>query len=205
MSQRPACQSRADGSGRRSPRFRLTAQRCPLLLASRENEHMNVKALPGSLVQRGLRKTASCRNAWCAASLLALIGIAGCGADQTLPGSVPVSGVITYQGQPLPEGIVRFAPSDGGGQPATGTIKGGVFSMQTTRSSPGVVKGTYKVSILSEKTVALSLPADTPPDPNRWPEAESLIPKRYGDVRTSDLEVKVDAPRDDLRFDLTDK
>ena len=125
------------------------------------------------------------------ASLLALVG--GCGsADRPIAGSVAVSGTVTFNGQPLDQGMVRFAPDGGMGQPATGQIKNGRFAMQTTASSPGVVPGKYKVSVVSNKPfIPPVLAPGTPPDPKADLEPESYIPKRYNDIKTSGLELDV--------------
>lgn len=140
-------------------------------------------------------------------TLLAVIVLGilpGCSRSDSLPNSVQVRGRVLYNGEPLPHGMVRFAPADGGGQPATGAIQDGAFNMRTTRSSPGVVMGNYRVSILSEKPLAASEIADRPPSSDDWPEAESLIPKKYGSIQTSGLELIVDKPLDNVQFDLQD-
>ena len=59
----------------------------------------------------------------------------------------PVSGTVTLDGQPLPEGIILFAPAGGPGEAvasATGKIENGQFSIPRTQ---GPVPGNYKVSI----------------------------------------------------------
>jgi len=97
-----------------------------------------------------------------------MVSAGGCGSAATpIDGSVPVSGTVTFNGQPLEQGMVRFAPESGGkAQPATGQIKNGKFTMVTTASSPGVVVGKYKVSIISNKPFAPPpLKPGTPPDP----------------------------------------
>jgi hypothetical protein len=138
------------------------------------------------------------------ACLVPFLMVTACTRGSPLPNSVTVRGVVLFRGEPLQQGTIRFAPADGGGQPATGEIRDGSFRMQTTRSSPGIVKGIYKVSIISEKPLIATLPENAPPNPNAWPEPESLIPKKYTDVRTSGLQVSIVEPVDDLRFELTD-
>ena len=131
--------------------------------------------------------------------------VVGCGTGaKPIAGSVPVSGTVTFNGQPLEQGAVRFAPDGiGKGQPATGQIKGGKFTMLTTASSPGVVVGKYKVSILSNKPFTPpTLEPGTPPDPNAKFEPESLIPLKYNDIKTSGLEADVTAATTALAFAL---
>jgi len=132
-----------------------------------------------------------------------LVVIAGCNSAKPIAGSVPVSGTVTFNGQPLEQGEVWFAPESGGkGQPATGQIKNGKFTMVTTASSPGVVAGKYKVSIISNKPFTPPK-LGTPPDPKTGPQPESLIPKKYNDITTSGLEVDVKAATSSLTFALS--
>jgi len=134
-----------------------------------------------------------------------MVSAGGCGSSATpIAGSVPVSGTVTFNGQPLEQGMVRFAPEGiGKAQPATGQIKGGKFTMMTTASSPGVVAGKYKVSILSNKPFTPpTLAPGTPPDPNAKFEPESLIPLKYNDIKTSGLEADVTGATTTLTFAL---
>lgn len=138
-----------------------------------------------------------------ASAVAPVIILAGCGSrPDALPGTVAVAGVVTFDGRPLEKGTVRFAP-ESGGQPATGAIIAGRFQMHTTRSSPGVLRGRYRVSVVSEKeNAAPDLPAGVPPDPNNLPKPESLIPLRYSDATTSGLTVEIVGPVPDLAFSL---
>jgi len=132
-----------------------------------------------------------------------LVIFAGCNSAKPIAGSVPVSGTVTFNGQPLEQGEVWFAPESGGkGQPATGQIKNGKFTMVTTASSPAVVAGKYKVSIISNKPFTPPK-LGTPPNPNAKFEPESLIPKKYNDIKTSGLEVDVTAATSSLTFALS--
>ncbi len=134
--------------------------------------------------------------------------LVGCGTAEGLSGSVPVTGTVTIDGSPLEEGTVGFAPKNPAvGQPATGQIKDGKFSMQTTVSSPGVIAGDYQVRIISvDLGTAQALPPGVPPNPNAPPpEVLSLIPKKYGDIATSGLEVSVKPGMEPLNFELDSK
>ena len=115
---------------------------------------------------------------------------AGCSGDGTEPlkNLVPVSGTITYDGEPLDQGVVSFAPVEPGGQSATGKIVDGKFTMQTTVSAPGVVAGKYKVLVESTETLD-SAPSTNPTD--LYAKPKNLIPARYNDVKTSGLEIEV--------------
>jgi len=65
-------------------------------------------------------------------ALLLLGAHSGCGGSGPLPTLVPVKGKITYKGQPLTKGIIRFEP-DGYGQMATGELQAdGTFELTTS-------------------------------------------------------------------------
>jgi len=132
-----------------------------------------------------------------------LMVVAGCNSAKPIAGSVPVSGTVTFNGQPLEQGEVWFAPESGSkGQPATGQIKNGKFTMVTTASSPGVVAGKYKVSVISNKPFTPPKPG-TPSDPKALLPPESLIPTKYNDIKTSGLEADVTAAITSLTFALS--
>lgn len=160
------------------------------MAASRETIDMNMVALPFmSLWRFGV-------------IFACLVGVlTGC-SGKGLPDSVSVSGRVMLDGEPLEQGMVRFAPVAAGGHLAIGELgKGGWFTMNTTKSSPGVLKGAYKVSVLSDKPYEIEFdplnpPADLPPP-------ESYIPRRYNKIDTSGLAVEVTAPIRDLLFELS--
>jgi hypothetical protein len=68
---------------------------------------------------------------------------------------VSVKGKVTYKGQPLTTGIIRFEP-DGYGRMATGKIQSdGSFVLSTLKEGDGVVAGAHKVFITDvDKTLA---------------------------------------------------
>jgi hypothetical protein len=139
-------------------------------------------------------------------SVVVVTAFAGCsGAGGQLADLVAVTGTVTLDGQPLSYGTVAFVPVDQtSGQVATGDIKEGKFTMVTSASSPGVVYGDYKVRIVSvEQQAAGSVAADFTPDPNAPPkEPKSLIPKKYGDINESGLEVSVQTGMEPIQFEL---
>lgn len=136
--------------------------------------------------------------------LLSIIGLAlamaGCGQRGVqIPNRVSVTGRVTVDGKPLEYGTVQFVPQSSEGHSAMGRVQNGRFTMESAESFPGVVKGPYKVSIVSPKPVR---DADKPRvmmDPDL---VESNIPKRYGNLEKSGLAVDVTGPIRDLTFDL---
>jgi len=122
------------------------------------------------------------------------------------PRLVKVSGTVKFKdGTPLqmPEGgraAITFAPADTReiteGQIRKGASArirpDGTFEMMTIRPGDGVIPGRYRVFLMTQKNVAVS-----PDDP-----ASQFIPKKYTSAETSGLEVMIDKPRSDLRFEL---
>jgi hypothetical protein len=118
----------------------------------------------------------------------------GCGQNNPL-GTVPVSGKVTYNGQPVEGATISFNP-DGDGRPAT-AISGsdGSYSLATL-NWPGSVPGSYTVvvrksdlALASTQPVtmeeALKLNNRPPPPP------KELLPVKYGDATKSPLKAEV--------------
>jgi hypothetical protein len=62
--------------------------------------------------------------------------------------TIPVRGTLTYKGQPISGGILKFLPTDGAkGRPAIATTESdGSYSVVTLNDSPGLVPGEYVVT-----------------------------------------------------------
>jgi hypothetical protein len=134
--------------------------------------------------------------------VLLIFGCGGSGDIKPIANLVSCSGTVTLDGAPLKQGIVSFAPvNPTAGQPATGAIKDGKFTMATTVSAPGVVAGQYKVSVQSfdqEKA-----PSTNPSDMVKKPT--SLIPEKYLDITKSGLEAEVKKGMTPIKLELVSK
>lgn len=62
--------------------------------------------------------------------LLAMILSVGCGPSG--PRTYPVEGTISFDGQPIEEGYVTFAPQQRGETPVAGPIKAGKYALRVT-------------------------------------------------------------------------
>lgn len=129
--------------------------------------------------------------------------LAGCGGGGSkAPVTVPVKGVVKYQGKPVPKLSIAFIPDKG--MLASGTTDtNGKFTLMTNKPGDGAMVGTYKV--------AISFVSDEIPEMPGLPGTEkplppSPIPKKYADAKTSGLTktVEKDAAKNDFTFDLTD-
>jgi hypothetical protein len=101
-------------------------------------------------------------------AVVALSG-AGCGGSNT----VPVKGVVTFDGKPLPNATVLFIPQEPGGRDAHGTTDDdGVFVLSTAGSADGALPGAYKV------TVHYSEPATVPPTATNPADVQKAMAKK---------------------------
>jgi hypothetical protein len=120
-------------------------------------------------------------------TVLLLACVVGCGAN-TAPKmtTIPVKGKITYNGQPLTKGIVRFRPVDTG-RAASGKLQpDGTFVLTTFQENDGAVAGLHQVSV-----------SGTGSSPSR-----ELVPTKYARPLTSKLEAQVSPENAEFTFDL---
>ena len=113
--------------------------------------------------------------------------LTGCDGAPAGPKTVPVSGVVSYNGAPVKAGTLYFAPGDD--KVARATQAAIVDGKYTTEEGQGLMVGKYKVTIS-----ALAKPV-TEMDPKDAPKGTNLyaVPKKYMDLKTTDLEVTVSA------------
>lgn len=93
----------------------------------------------------------------CAALLLSILSLPGCGGPDGPP-RYEVSGMVTYNGQPVPVGYIHFVPdaSQGNQGPATEVeIRDGRYA---TPSGKGTVSGPHRVTIHGQDGVAFDSP-----------------------------------------------
>ncbi len=128
---------------------------------------------------------------------LGIFTLAGCGPGG--PSTVPVSGTVTYQGQPVDGARIMFVAT--GGPPANGvTDAQGRFSLTTVEPGDGAVVGSYKVSITKRQEIPDPRQPDSP-----YKLTKDLLPARYSNLSQTDLtaEVKAGGPND-FKFELKD-
>jgi hypothetical protein len=120
-------------------------------------------------------------------AVLALSISAGCGGPGVeKPPLAPVTGTVTFKGQPLPTGEVVFQPAEG--RPAHGVIENGqISSVQTYEPGDGAPVGDLKVAIFATESDSS--------DPSGM-GVKSLIPEKYNDATKSGLTAKVEAGQD---------
>src|SRR4029079_11622130 len=123
----------------------------------------------------------------------ALISLSpGCSADVKRG---TVSGTVTFDGQPLKSGTIRFDSADGRTAAADATISDGKFKVT-------LPPGDKRVSITSPKVIGKKKIDDTPDSPV-YDVTEELLPKRYNAQSTLTMTVTADAQ--EKEFSLTSK
>jgi hypothetical protein len=142
----------------------------------------------------------------CLAGLLA----AGCGG----PKIAPVRGRVTVNGQPVPDGKIRFIPEHG--RPAIGSIAAdGTYTLTTNKPGDGALVGTHRVSIMATKVGPGSFgePKSREEElellkkrhPTKWLVAgkvEWLVPEKYSRPETSGLTATVEDKKNEINFDI---
>jgi len=133
-----------------------------------------------------LMKTSSVVGALFVALMYYMVG---CSADAK---HGTVTGNVTFDGEPVKSGTIRFDPVDGQTATADGVISDGRFS---AKAPPGE----KRVSISAQKVVGKKKMYDTPESPV-VDVTEELLPKRYN--AQSELTLKVEAGSQEHNFDL---
>jgi len=122
----------------------------------------------------------------------------GCG-----NGLAGVAGRVTFNGQPVEEGEIRFVGS-GSGASSSGQVTGAAILNGQYELPPdkGAAPGSYRVEIRAEKKTGKKLPAIPPAPPGTmYEETVSFIPAKYNDQSNLTLDLK--AGRNTKDFELT--
>lgn len=127
-------------------------------------------------------------------SLLLLL-VVGCNSSNN-PKTYPVTGKVSYRGQPVTSGMIMLTPADGG-HAATGNLeKDGSFRLTTFERDDGAVPGSYQVAIQVFPAEGAGLPgaefAGKPPP----------IPPKYASATSSGLTAEITAGENTLEFPL---
>ena len=122
----------------------------------------------------------------------AVVAVSGCGPKAPYE-LVPISGVATYQGKPIPTGFrVEFEPSDGS-RPSFGQIQdGGKFEVVHTASQKGVKAGACKVKIYWNGN----------PETDPVPEEYAEMIAKYGPSGTDVSEIEIKKKDNNFKLDL---
>lgn len=130
----------------------------------------------------------------------------GCGGGD-YPETVEVNGRVTLDGEPLPNAIVTFMPTDGQ-RTASGTTNAqGEFSLSTFEPGDGAVPGEHKVAVMPKEPPPM--PGSSSPGDTGEEKSENYtppFPARYGQPGTSGLTATVSADQEnDFILELESK
>jgi hypothetical protein len=130
--------------------------------------------------------------------LVALGLLLGCGHGSDLP-RVTVSGKVSYQGRPIPEGLIAFVPiKETKGPTSSAIITNGVYDVT---AAGGVPLGTHRVEIQAFRPLGTSPKQFRPPALQDREPREQYLPEKYN--RQSTLEVSIgDKAKQVQDFDL---
>lgn len=141
--------------------------------------------------------------------LMILLGTAtGCGANpeaKPLPATVPVSGVVTLNGQPLSAATVIFIPQGQtkGTECQGKTDESGGYRLTQQHGGEGAPPGDYKV------VINRLLRGDGTPLPPEGAGAGGIavetLPRQYSDITATKLTAVVSQAGGEFKFDLQGK
>ncbi len=121
-----------------------------------------------------------------------LLGCLGCGGSGD--GLQELTGRVTYNGEPIPEGRIQFRALDEGQHAYAGTIENGQY---TVRVAPGPTAVEIRASRLIPGKYDESNPGE------REPVGEMYIPEKYNS--RTELQVTIDPSAETENFDLEGK
>ncbi len=119
--------------------------------------------------------------------------LVGCGGTQD-PGAVLISGVVTYNGQPVETGEIRLRPVDADTSGGAGKIENGQFRLQ---SPPGKMKA----SIIAFREIPGKVVELNPGE--KSVAVEQYIPSKFNDK--TELVIEVQKNAGEFKLDLMGK
>lgn len=128
--------------------------------------------------------------------LISATTFAGCGKSIERPNTIPVSGKVTWNGDPLPMGRVQFVPSNPRqGRPAVGDIdQDGNYELMTFQASDGVIPGSYKIFVDARK--------EGDPNDLKTKGGIPVLPQKYYDANKSGLTALIEESDENKVVDL---
>lgn len=128
---------------------------------------------------------------WAVASVCVTLSIAGCGPSD---GLVLVSGTVSFDGAPIPEGTIQFRALEGDQKAYASPIVDGKYE---ARVEPGPASVEVRASRIVEGKFDESNPGE------KVPVGEMYIPEKYNS--RTELKITVESDKLDENFDLVSK
>ncbi|HID21246.1 MAG TPA: hypothetical protein EYP14_02450 [Planctomycetaceae bacterium] len=127
-----------------------------------------------------------------------VFGLWGCTQVADGPKTVPVSGVVTMDGKPLANAMVRFIP-ESGGRPSIGiTDQQGRYELDYTETQKGAVLGKHRVEI---STFGVGAQEDEEYGGAAPGATKETVPAKYN--VNSELTATVEDKVNEVNFDLS--
>lgn len=137
------------------------------------------------------------RFLFCWVCLVAVLVVLGCGG----PGAVPVTGTVTYQGQPVADVNVTFLGADGLLATGSTDAQGNFGRLRPQGPGEGALPGEYRVTITPKSNVS----ADSSDTISYEMVSAPPFPNKYMTLETTDLTASVAAGSDNhFTFELSD-
>jgi len=148
------------------------------------------------------------------------VAITGCPGGGAVVDTEYVKGVVTLDGDPVPEATVMFSPvTEGQGMAATGSTDAkGVYELTAASTGEGAAKagagtlpGEYYVGVIksvSETAMSEEEAHDkgveyVAPAPGEAPKLTHVVPVKYNTPKDSGLKFTVEAGSNDIPIELT--
>jgi hypothetical protein len=166
-----------------------------------------------SIDRVGCVKRTNCQR-WCVSPTLQLavwLGcvlltafFTGCSRGDRGPERVVVSGIVTYKGQPIPDGAIQFAPSATSAAPMSGAlIADGKYKVD---AHGGVPVGTHKIRIEAFRQVKVTRKPGqfAPPNMSEKSVTQQYLPKKHNAETQLEMTIPPGSRAITKNFDLTD-
>ncbi|MCA9126674.1 MAG: carboxypeptidase regulatory-like domain-containing protein [Planctomycetales bacterium] len=131
-----------------------------------------------------------------------LLLVSGCGPGGI--GTVPVTGTVLVDGEPMEGVMVVFNPGDGGRAASGRTDAQGVYTLTTEVNGDGALPGSYQISVSKHEAEEDDLPKEVDPndeasldaiyskvDARKTAKSKNLIEDMYSNYRGSGLTAEV--------------
>ena len=118
-----------------------------------------------------------------------------------------VTGVVTFQGEPLPKATITFTPKEAGGQIAVGiSDEKGNYQLTTNggETNAGALPGDYLMTVSKMDVPIISKDDLYSGKVKRPAKIESLIPVKYNKTETSGLTATVMKGRNTIPIELAE-
>ncbi|MGN6136482.1 MAG: carboxypeptidase-like regulatory domain-containing protein [Aureliella sp.] len=143
--------------------------------------------------RRRLARVAARRARWvCLGAWAALFALAcpGCGSGDGLNRKA-ISGIVTVDGRPVPNGSVGFEPLVSGGVGSGAVITDGKYAIG---KDDGLPPGKYRVRITGDEGENFGVSEGKMPGDEIMPPRKSLVPASWNSGSKQEIEVKDDGP-----------